>query len=76
MPKSLLATDLAIEGLSMQTDRAGAVTGLTAGVNVSYGDARVREQFDLWAELSENHRVAFQRLYDKLAQRLQAVYLA
>lgn len=76
MPRSLTATDLTIEGLSIQTDTAGAVTGLTTTVNVTYGASRVREKFDLWAELTATQRNNFQTLYDRLTQRLQATYLA
>ena len=76
MPKSLTATDLTIEGLSIQTDEAGAIAGLTATVNVSYGGTRSREEFDLWAELTVSQRTAFQGLYDRLTQRLQTTYLA
>ena len=76
MPKTLTATNLAVEGLSIDVDGSGAVTGLTATVNVGYGDARAREQFDLWAEFTATQRSAFQAMYTKLTQRLQAVYLA
>ena len=76
MPKSLTATDLTIEGLSIQTDEAGAVTRLTATVNVAYGETRAREEFDLWAELTATQRSNFQALYDRLTQRLQTTYLA
>ena len=76
MPKSPSATDLAIEGLSVQTDGAGAATGLTAGVNVAYGQSMVREQFDLWAELTASQRTSFQAVYDRLTQQLQTTYLA
>ena len=76
MPKSVTATDLAVEGLSILADETGAVTGLTATVNVAYGDTRAREQFDLWAELTASQRTAFQGLYNRLTQRLQESYLA
>ncbi len=76
MPKSLVATDLAVEGLGIQTDETGNVTGLAATVNIAYGETRVREQFDLWSELAAGQRTAFQALYDRLTQRLQTAYLA
>lgn len=76
MPKSLTATDLTIEGLSIQTNEAGAVRSVSATVNVAYGETRVREEFDLWAELTATQRNSFQTLYDKLTQRLQTTYLA
>ena len=40
MPKNLIATDLAVEALRIRTDEAGAVTGLTATINVAYSDTR------------------------------------
>ena len=76
MPKSITTTDVVIESLSVQADETGTVTGLTATVNVAYGETRVREHFDLWAELTASQRTGFQGMYDRLAQRLQAVYLA
>lgn len=76
MPKSLTATGLTIEGLSIQTDDTGAVRSVSATVNVAYGETRVREEFDLWAELTATQRNSFQTLYDKLTQRLQTTYLA
>ena len=75
MPKTITATDTAIESLAIQIDETGAVTGLTAVVNVSYDEAKVREQFDLWTELTASQRTAFQALHDRLTQRLQATYL-
>ena len=38
MPKTITATDTAIESLAIQIDETGAVTGLTAVVNVGYGE--------------------------------------
>ena len=76
MPKNLIAADLTVEELSIQSDGSGKVTGLTATVNVAYGEARIREQFDLWAELSTSQRTSFQGMYNKLTQRLQATYIA
>ena len=76
MPKSIIATDLTVESLSMQTDEAGTLVGLTAHVNVAYGEARVREQFDIWAVLTESQRADFQTVYDTLKQSLQQTYLA
>ena len=55
---------------------SGTVTRLTATVNVAYGKTGVREEYDLWAELTASQRTAFQALYDRLTQRLQATYLA
>ena len=75
MPKSITATDLVVESLSMQTDEATLV-GLTAHVNVAYGEARVREQFDIWSVLTDSQRAYFQAVYDTLRQQLQATYLA
>ena len=76
MPKSITATDVTIENLTVQADENGAVTGLTANANVAYGETRVREQFDLWAELTATQRTALQGVYDRLTQRLQEAYLA
>ena len=76
MPKNLIAADLTVEELSIQTGGSGNVTGLTATVNIDYGETRVREQFDLWAELSASQRTSFQGVYDKLTQRLQTTYIA
>lgn len=76
MPKNLIATDLAVEALRIQTDEAGAVTGLTATVNVAYSDTRAREEFDLWAVLTATQRSNFQKLHDVLGQSLQDTYLA
>ena len=76
MPKSLTATDLTIEGLSIKSDEAGTVHGLAATVNIAYGETRAREQFDLWAELTATQKSNFQAVYDRLSQRLQAAYLA
>ncbi len=76
MPKSITATDLSVEVLGILVDDAGAVTALTATVNVDYDGARVREEFDLWAELTASQRTTFQAMYNKLTQRLQAAYLA
>ena len=52
------------------------IARLSAFVNVDYGEARTREQFDLWAELTASQRTAFQELYDRLTQQLEATYLA
>ena len=49
---------------------------ILATVNVAYGGTKVREEFDLWAELTATQRTSFQAMYDRLAQRLQTVYLA
>ncbi len=76
MPKSLTATDLTVEGLTIQSDETGTINGLTANVNVAYGETRAREEFDLWGELTASQRTAFQGVYNRLTQRLQAVYLA
>ena len=76
MPKNITATEVQVEGLGVQADDQGAIIGLTAMVNVGYGETRVREEFDLWAELTESQRTAFQGLYSKLTQQLQATYLA
>ena len=76
MPKNITATDLTVEGLSVQTDETDAVVGLNATVNVAYGETRVREEFDLWTELTGAQRSNFQDIYDTLAQRSQATYLA
>lgn len=76
MPKNLIATDLAVEALRIQTDEAGAVTGLTATVNVAYNNTRAREEFDLWAVLTATQRSNFQKLHDVLSQSLQNTYLA
>ncbi len=76
MPKSITATDLTVESLSMQTDEASTLVGLTAHVNVAYGEARVREQFDIWSILTDSQRTYFQAVYDTLRQQLQATYLA
>ncbi len=76
MPKSITATDIVVESLSMQTDEASTLVGLTAHVNVAYGEARVREQFDIWSILTDSQRAYFQAVYDTLRQQLQATYLA
>lgn len=77
MPKSITATDLIVESLSMQTDPDGSgLVGLTAHVNVAYGEARVREQFDIWSVLTDSQRAYFQAVYDTLRQQLEATYLA
>ncbi|MEK7778296.1 MAG: hypothetical protein AAB303_06705 [Chloroflexota bacterium] len=76
MPKSIIATDLTVESLSMQTDEASTLVGLTAHVNVAYGEARVREQFDIWLGLTNSQRAYFQEVYNTLRQQLQATYLA
>ncbi|MFH1140250.1 MAG: hypothetical protein V1724_00955 [Chloroflexota bacterium] len=76
MPKSIIATDLVVESLSMQTDEASTLVGLMAHVNVAYGEARVREQFDIWSLLTDSQRAYFQAVYDTLRQQLQATYLA
>ena len=76
MPKNITATDLTVETMHIQTDTTGAVTSLSATVNVAYGEARVREEFDLWAELTATQRNNFQAVYDRLTQRLQTAYLA
>ncbi len=76
MPKSIIATELAVEALSIRSDAGGTVTGLIATVNVDYGGTRAREEFDLWAELTATQRTSFQGMYDKLTQRLQAAYIA
>ena len=69
MPKTLAATDLTIEGLHTQTDETGAINGLTATVNVAYGESRAREEFDLWAELTATQKSNFQAVYDRLNLR-------
>ncbi len=76
MPKNLIATDLAVEALRIQTDEAGAVTALIATVNVAYSDTRAREEFDLWAVLTTTQRSNFQKVHDVLGQSLQDTYLA
>ena len=76
MPKNLIATDLAVEALRIQTDEAGAVTALTATVNVAYSDTRAREEFDLWPVLTATQRSNFQKIHDVLSQSLQDTYLA
>ena len=75
MPKSITATSLNVERLVFSTV-GGTIDGLVASVNVAYGEIRVREEFDLWAELTAGQRSSFQALYDRLAERLQATYLA
>lgn len=76
MPKSITATDIVVESLSVQADEGGMVTGLVANINVAFGDTRTREQFDLWAELTESQRTAFEDVHATLIQRLQQTYLA
>lgn len=76
MPKSIVATDIDVESLSLQANETGAVTRLIAYVIVAYGDARVRESFDLWANLTPAQRANFQAIYDTLDQQLQASYFA
>ncbi len=76
MPKTLTATDLTIEELTMQTDESGTVVGLEATVNVAYSGTRAREQFDLWAEFTTTQRNSFQGMYDKLTQRIQSTYFS
>jgi len=74
MPKSLMATGLQIEGLSIQTDETDLVCGLTTKVNVAYGETQVREDYDIWADMSATKRDQFQSLYTLLVQRLNTVY--
>lgn len=76
MPKSITATGIALESVLIGRDEVGAVNGLTALLNVGYGDSHVREEYDLWAELSASQRSAVQDLYDTLVQRAQVAYLA
>ena len=76
MPKTITATNLTVEGLRIQTDAPGTVTGLVATVNVAYGESRAREEFDLWAELTATQKSNLQAVYDRLSQRLQTAYLA
>ena len=76
MPKNLTATSVQVESLNIRTAAAGAVAGLIATVNVAYGKTQIREEFDLWAQLTANQRTAFQNLYERLATRLTAIYLA
>ncbi len=76
MPKNITATTLMVESLNVEADESGNVTGLAANVNVAYGEARVREQYDLWAGLTAEERAAFQLVYDALGQQLQATYFA
>ncbi len=75
MPKSIVATDIDVESLSVKVDGASTVTGLIAYLNVAYGDAKVREQFDLWTQLNLAQRADIQAIYDTLKQQLQATYL-
>lgn len=76
MPKSMTATALTLESLGIQTDEASTLIGLTAYVNVAYGDTSVREQFDLWPILTDSQRAYFQEVYNTLRQQLQSAYLA
>ena len=76
MPKSITATGLNLESVLVGMDQSGVVNGLTAVLNVAYGDSRVREQYDLWAELSASQKAAVQGVYDTLIQQAQAAYLA
>lgn len=76
MPKSITATDIVVESLSVQADDGGTVTGLVANINVAFGDTRTREQFDLWAELTAAQRGAFDQIYQTLSDRLLAAYLS
>ena len=76
MPKSITATDLTVESLGIQADEAGILVGLTAHVNVAYGEARVREQFDIWSVLTNSQRAYFQEVFNTLRQQLQSTYLA
>ena len=75
MPKRLTAINVEVEGLSIQTDAQGTVDGLIANVKVSYGQEKLREEFDLWGELNSTHRTAVISMYDRLNQLLQAEYL-
>ncbi len=76
MPKSITATAITVESLGIQADEAGTLVGLTAFVNVAYGETRVREQFDIWAVLADSQRAYFQEVYSTLRLQLQAAYLA
>ena len=76
MPKSIVATDTEIETLTFQVDATSTVTGLLAHLNVAYGETRVREELDLWAQLTPLMRTGFQTIYNTLKQRIQTNYLA
>ncbi|GEM_PF-3461085 len=76
MPKSITATSISLESIRVERDEADAVQGLTAVLNVAYGESRVREEYDLWAVLSSSQQTAVQGLYDTLLQTAQSAYLA
>ncbi|MBI4338597.1 MAG: hypothetical protein HY680_01445 [Chloroflexi bacterium] len=76
MPKSITATSINLESIQVQRDQAGVVDGLWATLNVAYGESHVREEYDLWTELSPTQRDAVQDLYDTLVQSAQTTYLA
>ncbi len=76
MPKSITATGINLESVLVGRDQSGAVNGLTAILNVAYGESHVREEYDLWGGLSPAQRAGVQGLYDALMQAAQAEYLA
>ena len=75
MPKRLTAINIEVEGLSIQTDDQGTVDGLIANVKVSYGQEKLREEFDLWGGLNSTQRTAVVSMCARLNQLLQAEYL-
>jgi hypothetical protein len=76
MPKSIIATRITVESIRMEKAPDGAINGLTALLNVGYGNNPVREEYNLWAGLSASQRAAVQDLYNTLVQQAQGAYLA
>ena len=76
MPKSITATSISLETIWVERDEVDVVQGLTAVLNVAYGESRVREEYDLWSVLSSSQKTAVQSLYYTLLQTAQAAYLA
>lgn len=75
MAKTITATDLTVETLTIKTDDHGNMIGLETQLNVTYGDTRIREQVDIWPMLNVEQQAYLQHLQATIIQNLRTAYL-
>ncbi len=75
MAKILEASSAVHENLSFTVNGEGQLTSVNASVRVAYNGVSVRQQNDIWPELSSAQREQLQAIYETIAEYLQEHYL-
>ena len=75
MPKTITANRAIIRTVRLVLE-AGQVTALEADADVNYGAFGQTETIDLWPNLTVVQQGHLQAIANKVAQRVQQIYLA